>query len=78
MLINVSQPEECRIAIIEDSVLEALGVAHLESDGCCLTRTRVELAVDPHNSNEERRNKSHEEGNADQCVATRGVPDCDR
>jgi len=59
-------------------VLEALGVAHLESDGCCLTRTRVELAVDPHNSNEERRNKSHEEGNADQCVATRGVPDCDR
>ena len=59
-------------------VLEALGVAQLESEGCCLTRTCVELAVPPHNSNEERRNKSHEEGNADQCVATRGVPDCDR
>jgi radical SAM-linked protein len=59
-------------------VLEALGVAQLESAGCCLTRTRVELAVRPHNSNEERRNKSHEEGNADQCVATGGMPDRDR
>ena len=58
-------------------VLEALGVAHLESDGCCLTRTRVELAAGPHNSNEERRNKSHEEGNADQCLAAGRVPDCD-
>lgn len=59
-------------------ILEALGVAHLESAGCCLTRTCVELAVPPHNSNEERRNKSHEEGNADQCVAAGGMPDCDR
>lgn len=59
-------------------ILEALGVAGLESEGCCLTRTRVELAARPHNSNEERRNKSHEEGNVDQCLATGGMPDCDR
>jgi radical SAM-linked protein len=58
-------------------VLAALGVAQLESEGCCLTRTRVELAARSHNSNEER-NKSHEEGNVDQCVATGGMPDRDR
>lgn len=59
-------------------VLEALGVDQLESDGCCLTRTRVELAARSHNPNEERRNKAYEEGNADQCVAAGGMPDCDR
>jgi hypothetical protein len=46
----------------------------LEGDGCCLTRIRVELAAPPHNSNEER-NKSHEKGNADQCLAVGRVPD---
>ena len=57
-------------------VLEALGVAGLESDGCCLTRICVELAAHSHNSNEEGRNKSHEKGNADQCLAAGGMPDC--
>lgn len=59
-------------------VLQALGVARLESEGCCLTRTRVELAVAPHNSNEEREDKSHEEGNVDQRVTAGGVSDRDR
>jgi len=58
-------------------VLEALGLAGLEGDGCCLTRIRVELAADPHNSNEEGRNKSHEKGNVDQCLAAGGMPDRD-
>lgn len=66
------QPRSARVR----EVLEALGVAGLESAGCCLTRTRVELAAPPHNSNEERRNKSHEKGNVDQCLAAGGMPDC--
>ena len=32
MLINVSQPEECRIAIIEDGVLEELYVERMTHD----------------------------------------------
>ena len=32
MLINVSQPEECRIAIMEDGVLEELYVERTSQD----------------------------------------------
>jgi radical SAM-linked protein len=57
-------------------VLEALGLDDLETEGCFLTRTAVELAPQPYNSNEETK-QSHEKGNVDQCVAAGRVPDCD-
>ncbi|MFP6601914.1 MAG: hypothetical protein VB862_05265 [Pirellulaceae bacterium] len=34
MLINVSQPEECRIAIVEDGQLEELYVERASQDNC--------------------------------------------
>jgi len=57
-------------------VLEALRLDDLETEGCYLTRTAVELAPQPHNPNEETK-QSHEEGNVNQCVAAGRVPDCD-
>jgi len=56
-------------------VLETLGLDDLDTEGCYLTRTAVELAPKPYNSNEETK-QSHEKGNADQRVAAGRVPDC--
>ena len=38
MLINVSQPEECRIAIVEDSVLEELYIERSSQDTALVIR----------------------------------------
>lgn len=57
-------------------VLVALGLDDLETEGYYLTRTAVELAPPPHNSNEETK-QTHEKGNVDQCVAAGRMPDCD-
>ena len=57
-------------------VLEALGVADLEDQGYYLTRTAVELASCS-NVNSSVEEQAYEEGNADQCLTTGGMPDCD-
>jgi radical SAM-linked protein len=56
-------------------LLALLGLADLEHEGCVLTRTHVELESLPHNYPTDK-NRAHENGNADQCLATGGMPDC--
>ena len=58
-------------------VLEALGIADLEHQGHCLTRTAVELAPYSKLNSSVEANQAYEERNADQCVAAGGMPDCD-
>ena len=47
MLINVSQPEECRIAIVEDGVLEELYIERTKPTTTSATSTRAVVNLEP-------------------------------
>jgi radical SAM-linked protein len=66
-----------QIGVRPREVLEALDVADLEQQGLGLTRTAVELTPCSQVNSSVEENPVYEKGNADQCVATRGMPDRD-
>lgn len=70
-------PADRPVGVRPREVLAACGVADLEHEGHVLTRTDVELAPGCEVNSIAEENQDHEEGNADQCVAARGMPDCD-
>jgi radical SAM-linked protein len=66
-----------QVGVRPREVLAALGVADLEQTGFGLTRTAVELTPGSNVNSSVEENPDYEEGNADQCVPTGGMPDCD-